>query len=162
MKTAAIKSPVHAGTFVPNKFAILPELGNNHNAIDAIIAPAKRYGLRRPNLDLVLSESAPIKGCTTIPVNGPASQIKPYNHGVAPRPSVTGAERIILICHANCNPKKPNAKFKKLIVVNRFSSLFSLIIHSLFFFPVFCPFYGKVARCAVGSVLSVNRLTFLL
>ena len=57
------------------------ELGKAHNAKAAIIAPISRYGLRRPNLDFVLSLIAPIKGCTTIPVKGPASHIRPYING---------------------------------------------------------------------------------
>ena len=63
---AAIKRPVQDGKFMPVNFAnisaILPELGNNHKATEAIIAPPNKYGLLLPNLDFVLSDKAPING----------------------------------------------------------------------------------------------------
>ena len=130
--TAAINKPDQVGKFMPvkweNPFAILPEFGNNHKAIEAIIAPPNKYGLLLPNLDFVLSDKAPISGWTTIPVKGPANQIKPYKKASAPKFSVTGPDKIILICHANCNPRKPNAKFKKFTVVNFFKPSLLVII----------------------------------
>ena len=54
-----------------------------------------------------------------MPVKGPASQINPNKNGEAPRFSVTGPDKIILICHANCKPKNPRAKLKNFAVEKR-------------------------------------------
>ena len=61
-----------------------------------------------------------------MPVNGPASQINPNKNGEAPRFSVTGPDKIILICHANCKPKNPRAKLKNFAVEKRFKTLSSI------------------------------------
>ena len=42
----------------------------------------------------------------------------------APKLDVTGSDSAILVCQANCKPKKPKAKFKNCIVLNFFKISF--------------------------------------
>ena len=93
--------PSQTGALSPKSAAMSPLLGSRNKPMAANIAPPIKYGILLPNGVCVTSESAPIIGCTTIPVTGPASQIKPKIRGLAPRASVTGPDRIILICQAN-------------------------------------------------------------
>ena len=63
-------------------------------------APIKKNGLRLPNLgDQVLSEMAPIIGCTNKPVTGPAIFNKGRSSRLAPRYVNIG---LTAVC---CSPK---------------------------------------------------------
>ena len=50
------------------------ESGMKKSAIDARMAPVRKYGRRRPSGPQVRSLSAPTMGCTNSPVSGAASQ----------------------------------------------------------------------------------------
>jgi hypothetical protein len=63
------------------------DVGMMNSAIDARMAPVRKYGRRLPSGPHVRSLSAPTIGCTTRPVTGAASQSSGTSSGRAPRRS---------------------------------------------------------------------------
>ena len=72
--------PNHIAIFRPRKSRALncrlPALGSISITRTAMMAPTRRYGLRRPILHQVRSEYLPMSGCTIIPISGGRIQKK--------------------------------------------------------------------------------------
>ena len=74
--------------------------GNKNRHKLPIIAPIRKNGFRLPHFgDQVLSEIAPIMGCTIKPVTGPAIFKMGNNSSLAPKKRKIG---LMALC---CNPK---------------------------------------------------------